>query len=77
MANIYKKLVELLPAADQRNIGTVETVNASAGTTTLITLGGGSVTVLGASLSVGDKAYFKGGLLEGKAPDLPVYEIEV
>nr|WP_321238696.1 hypothetical protein [uncultured Tolumonas sp.] len=77
MANIYKKLVELLPAGDQRNIGTVETVNTSAGTTTLTTLGGGHVTVIGISLSVGDKAYFKDGVIESKAPDLPVYEIEV
>ena len=77
MANILRKFMDLLPETDQRNIGTVASINLTAGTSTITTLGGGAVTVLGTSVSVGQKAYFKGGRLEGAAPDLQSYEIEV
>lgn len=77
MANILRKFIDLLPESDQRNIGTVASINATAGTSTLTTLSGGAVTVIGTSVEVGKKAYFKGGVIEGEAPSLPVYEIEV
>lgn len=77
MANILRKFIDLLPEKDQRNIGTVSSINSTAGTSTLTTLSGGSVTVIGTNVEVGKKAYFKGGVIEGEAPNLPVYEIEV
>lgn len=77
MANILRKFIELIPEQDQRNIGTVSSVNTSAGTTNLTTLSGGAVTVLGTSVEVGKKAYFKGGRIEGEAPNLPYHEIDV
>jgi len=66
-----------LPETDRRGIGTVQSVNPTAGTTTLVTLGGGSLTVLGTGVGVRGKAFYKGGALEGPAPNLPSYEIEV
>ena len=77
MANILRKFIDLLPEQDQRNIGTVASINLTAGTSTLTTLSGGAVTVLGTSVAVGQKAFFKGGRIEGSAPNLPSYEIEV
>jgi len=77
MANLFKRFLDLLPETDRRGIGTVQSVNPSAGTTSLATLGGGSITVLGTGVAVGAKAFYKGGALEGEAPNLPSYEIEV
>ena len=77
MPNLFKQFVALLPERDQRNIGEVTAVNATANTTTLSTFGGGSLVVVGTGVAIGDKAFFKGGLLEGTAPNLPIYEIDV
>lgn len=77
MPNLFKQFRDLLPETDSRNIGVVQSVNSSNNTTTLATLGGGSVIVLGVGVSVGSKAFYKGGRLEGAAPSLPAYEIEV
>lgn len=62
MPNLFKQFVALLPERDQRNIGEVIAVNATANTTTLSTFGGGSIVVVGTGVAIGDKAFFKGGL---------------
>lgn len=77
MPNLFKQFRDLLPEADQRNIGTVISVSEANQTTTLSTLNGGSVVVIGIGVAVGSKAFYKAGKLEGSAPALPVYEIEV
>ena len=77
MPNLFKQFRDLLPEADQRNIGTVISVSEVNQTTTLSTLNGGSVVVIGIGVAVGSKAFYKAGKLEGSAPALPVYEIEV
>lgn len=73
--NVYKQLIDLLPEADQLQVGTVQSV--AGGHSVLVTLSGGTIKVLGDDVAVGQKAYFKGGRLEGAAPELPTYEIEV
>jgi len=75
MANLFRKFIALLPETDRRGLGTVVTVSDT--TTTLTTLGGGSITVQGTGVAVGSMAYYKGGVLVGEAPNLPSYEIEV
>ena len=77
MPNLFKQFRDLLPEHDTRSIGVVSSVNESSNTTTLTTLGGGSVVVIGVGVAVGNKAFFKGGALEAAAPALPTYEIEV
>ena len=73
--NLFKQFQELIPAADPLLVGTV---TASTGTsTTLETPGGGVVIVRGGGVAIGQKAFYRGGELEGEAPDLPTYEIEV
>lgn len=74
--NLYRTFQELLPK-ESRGIGTVISVNSSAGTSTLQTLSGGTVVVMGVSVAIGKKAYHKAGRIEGEAPDLPTYEIVV
>lgn len=73
--NVYRKLLDLLPETDQREVGTVIAVSATH--TELETRGGGSIKVLGTGVAPGQMAYFKGGRLEGPAPNLPTYDIEV
>lgn len=75
MANLYRRLLDLLPEQDQRNIGRVESI--SHGWSILATRGGGTIKVLGDSVPVGRNAFYKGGRLETAAPDLPSFEIEV
>jgi len=77
MPNPYRALIDLLPQADQLNVGAVESVNTTANTTTLTLMDDSTIVVRGTELSVGDKAFYRNGIIEGKAPDLPVYEIEV
>ena len=73
--NLFKQFQALLPGADPLLVGTV---TASTGTsTTLETPGGGVVIVRGGGVAIGQKAFYRGGELEGEAPDLPTYEIEV
>ncbi len=56
-------------------IVTVTTVNAD-GTSLVTTVGGGTMRVLGASVTAGKKAYVRDNALIGEAPDLPYYELE-
>lgn len=73
--NIYKRMRQLLVNQDPRLIGKVVTV--SGGLTTIQTPSGGLVTVVGIGVAVGGMAYYKGGVLEGEAPALTTYEIDV
>lgn len=73
--NLFKQFQALIPGADPLLLGTV---TATTGTsTTLETPGGGVVIVRGGGVAIGQKAFYRGGELEGEAPDLPTYEIEV
>ncbi|WP_421286212.1 hypothetical protein [Aeromonas veronii] len=73
--NLFKRFLELVPGADPLLVGTVTAVGTT--TTTLNTLAGGTVTVRGTGVAIGKKAFYRGGVLAGEAPDLPTYEIEV
>ena len=73
--NIYKRMRQLLVNKDPRLIGKVVTV--SGGRTTIQTPSGGLVTVVGTGVAEGGMAYYKGGVLEGEAPALTTYEIDV
>ena len=75
MTNVYRRLIDLLPENDQREVGKV--VGTTTTHTLLQTRAGGSIKVLGTGVAVGLMAYFKGGRLEGAAPNLPTYDIEV
>lgn len=77
MANILKQLTDLLRQDDARRIGKVISVNLTAHTTTLSSLGGGVVVVTGTGVGIGQNAFYKDGALAGAAPELPTYEIEV
>ena len=73
MSNLYAQFLELLPNRPVQ-IGVVAQV--SDGSATLDVVGGGTTVVRGTA-SVGAKVYFRDGIVEGLAPDLPTYNIEV
>ena len=73
--NIFTKFKQLIPAAAME-VATVEAVNTN-GTSTVTTANGGAAKVLGDTVAVGKKAVIKDGQIQGEAPDLTYYEIEV
>ncbi len=74
-SNPWKKFEKLI-AGDPLNIVTVMTHNSD-GTSTVQTLGGGSMTVRGQEVAPGLKAFVKDGEMKGAAPNLTFYELEV
>ncbi len=74
--NLYRALLELLPAQPLQ-VATVAAVNTANGTSTVTWPGGDVQTVRGTSVGVGDKAFVRGGVIEGAAPDLTLETIEV
>ena len=73
--NLFKRFLELVPGTDPLLVGTVTAMTST--TTTLDTLAGSPITVRGVGVTIGKKAFYRGGELAGEAPDLPTYEIEV
>lgn len=71
--NLFARFLKLIPTAPLL-VG--EVVDITDGSVTVETLGGGRQVVRGEA-AVADKVYFRGGVIEGPAPDLPYYEIEV
>lgn len=73
--NIWKTFLSLLPSTP-RLVGTIETVNID-DTMTVLLSGGGSLQVRGVGYLVGDKVFIKDDRIEGKAPSLPAYTVDV
>jgi hypothetical protein len=69
---LFKKLLPQIPLV----IVTVTAVNAD-GTSTVTTMGGGSMRVIGTSVAAPNKAYVQDGKIVGQAPSLTYYELEV
>ena len=77
MANLYKQLRGLLNPEEPRRVGTVLSVDDGAGKTTVATLSGGQVQLIGTGVAVGSRAYYRAGKLEGAAPSKAAVVIEV
>lgn len=73
MPNIFQAFRALLPQTPLQ-AGTVESVGS--GVVTLTLPGGGAVVVRG-SAAVGDRVFFRDGVVESVAPALEAIEIEV
>lgn len=74
--NLWAKFRKLLPG-DTMLVVEVTAINVSAGTSNVTTPAGGAMVVYGTSVSIGSKAYVKGGVIISEAPNLQHYEIEV
>ena len=75
MSNLWAEFKRLVPG-DPLQIGTVDSHNAD-GTSSITLLGGGSLRARGQSVSVGQKAFVRAGLVEGAAPNLAVEMIDI
>jgi len=58
-------------------VATVVAVAPASGFSTVQTPSGGIVRVKGTGVPAGGKCYIKDGVIQGPAPDLPHYELEV
>lgn len=74
--NPWKRFIGLLPGGS-RTVGTVASINASSGTSTVTLRNGVQVTVRGVSVQAGQKAFIVDGQITGPAPSLPQYDVEV
>lgn len=73
MSNPFKRLLALLPNPPLL-IG--EVVSIENGVATVAVVGGGFLQARGAT-TVGARVFFRDGVIEGPAPDLPTEVIEV
>lgn len=73
MANLYAVFKKLIPNAPLL-VGTV--VEAYTGGATVTLQGGGLLRVRGAA-TVGQRVFVRDGVIEGEAPDLPLFQIEI
>jgi hypothetical protein len=72
--NLWSNFQSLIPKAPLL-VGEVIGVNSN-GTCSVTMPGGGNMRVIGAS-TVGKKVFIKDGVIQGEAPDLDYYELEV
>ncbi|MCW8918978.1 MAG: hypothetical protein OQL08_09215 [Gammaproteobacteria bacterium] len=73
--NRWARFRSLIPGSPTM-LGEITVTDASTGTVTASLLGGGTIRARGAG-NVGDKIYIRDGVVQGQAPSLPSYAIEV
>jgi len=73
--NLFTKFKSLLPKTSMEVV-TVQAINTN-GTSTVVTANGGTARVMGDTVPVGTKAFIKDGQIQGEAPTLTYYELEV
>lgn len=73
MSNVFKRLLDLLPA-NPLQVGQV--TDTGSGVSTVELPGGASVVVRGAA-TIGSKVFIRAGVIEGPAPDLDIETAEV
>jgi hypothetical protein len=69
--NLWSKFKELLPDTPQQ-LGIITADNGN-NLYTILLYGGGFLTCSGVGFSVGNNVYVRGKIIEGKAPNLPVF----
>ena len=75
MSNLYKQFLDLMPS-EPLQVGEVTAHNAD-GTSSVTILDGSTLRARGTDVSVGNRAFVKGGVIQGRAPSLPYYEFEL
>lgn len=75
MVNVYQDFINQLPN-ESLGVGQVIAHNTD-GTSTLKLTDGSHINLRGTSVAVNAQAFFKGDVIQGVAPDLPVVQITV
>lgn len=73
MRNLLTQLREIL-GSPRLDSGTVIAVD---GTQLTVQLKGGGIQSAHGAADLGTKVYVRGGVVEGEAPDLPVYPVDI
>ena len=73
--NRWAQFRNLIPG-EPTQLGEIASIDASTGTAFVELLGGGTIRVRGDG-QIGDQVYVRGGMIQGQAPQLPSYVIEV
>jgi len=73
--NIFKRFQALLPSTPLL-VGTIASVNAN-GSCRVDMPGGGKAVVIGTGYTVGQQVFIKDRIIQGVAPSLSYYELEV
>ena len=73
--NLWKRFARL--TAEETEIVVTITAHNADGTSTVQTMGGGDMILRGQGVAVGQKAFARNGEVQGEAPDLPYYELEI
>lgn len=73
--NIFKRFRALLPTTPLL-VGTITAVNAN-GSCRVDMPGGGKAVVIGTGYTVGQQVFIKDRIIQGVAPSLSYYELEV
>ncbi|WP_180089462.1 MULTISPECIES: hypothetical protein [unclassified Acinetobacter] len=77
MKNIWKQFIDDVLPSQPMNLGEVTAVYGN-GQYSVGLIGGGSIrAVSDSNLSTGDKVKIVGSRIESKAPDLPIYQLEI
>lgn len=77
MKNIWKQFIDDVLPSQPMNLGEITAVYGS-GQYSAALVGGGSIRAFSdSSLSTGDKVKIVGSRIESKAPDLPIYQLEI
>lgn len=74
--NLYRALRELIPDAPLQ-VATVSSIDYAAGSSVITWPGGTEQTVRGTTVSINSRAFVRGGVIDGAAPDLINETIEV
>lgn len=75
MTNIWKQFQALIPA-DPLLVGTVTDHNSD-DTSTVTLIDGGVIRARGQGVAIGNKAFIRGGIVEGEAPNLTSLDLDV
>ena len=77
MKNIWKQFIDDVLPSQPMNLGEI-TANYGNGQYSVSLVGGGSIRAYSDSnLTVGNKVKLAGNRIESKAPDLPIYQLEI
>ena len=77
MKNIWKQFIDDVLPSQPMNLGEITDVYGN-GQYSVSLVGGGSIRAYSdSSLAVGNKVKLIGNRIESKAPDLPIYQLEI
>lgn len=76
MINAFSRFQALLPRSTT-SVVTITSINTAAGTSNATTLAGQTITIIGTSVAVGQRAFIQNGEIIRPAPMLSITELSI